>query len=87
VVAPDPHEVDGAEQAACLRDRLCERGERARPVLEAYANGRAEGRGWCTWAPSVADESEEAAAVMLEGSGGAPALASGIRPIGAVGLP
>ena len=43
VVAPDPHEVDGAEQAACLRDRLRERGERARPVLESHADGGAEG--------------------------------------------
>lgn len=42
----------------------------------------------CKRAPSVAGKPEESTTdVMLEGSDGARALASGIRPIGAVGFP
>ena len=44
VPAPDPHEVDRAEQAACVADRLGELGERAGVVLQTHAHRRAERR-------------------------------------------
>ena len=44
VPAPDSHEVDRAEEAACVADRLGESRERARVVLEAHAHRGAERR-------------------------------------------